>query len=283
MARKKANKSSSLYEKAEDLPDNRKQKYDSILQDFDKQIETFIEQIYSNVSTLEKQINSQFRLAKLKLPSKIRSQKAEDFYYQDSDDTDNQVTLECAKVAVSVSNSIQDEVKIAVKGTTGKKKTGGRGKKSSILAQGPTSTAVRRSTRGRAAPSWISETPLASSTLTAAALGSTTATAKSSRARRNLNPAPTPISKLSMITPKFDPKTPLNRTAMRTRKDEEKFLVSMNGSPVYVGGRAKAKNDNMIPVPIGNGQTLVIPADNPEVQPLIQELIKNCMNVVNKK
>ena len=98
MARKKANKSSSLYEKAEDLPDNRKQKYDSILQDFDKQIETFIEQIYSNVSTLEKQINSQFRLAKLKLPSKIRSQKAEDFYYQDSDDTDNQVTLECAKV-----------------------------------------------------------------------------------------------------------------------------------------------------------------------------------------
>ena len=86
-----------------------------------------------------------------------------------------------------------------------------------------------------------------------------------------------------MITPKFDPKTPLNRTAMRTRKDEEKFLVSMNGSPVYVGGRAKAKNDNMIPVPIGNGQTLVIPADNPEVQPLIQELIKNCMSIMNKK
>lgn len=282
MARKKVSKSSSLYEKAEDLPDNRKQKYDSILQDFDKQVETFIEQIYSNVSTLEKQINSQFRLAKLKLPSKIRNQKAEDFYYQNSDDTDNQVTLECAKVAVSVSNSIQDEVKINVKGTTGKKKTGGRGKKSSILAQGPTSTAVRRSTRRRAAPSWISETPLASSTLTAAALGCTTATAKSSRARRNLIPAPTPIAS-SMITPKFDPKTPLNRTAMRTRKDEEKFLVSMNGSPVYVGGRAKAKNDNMIPVPIGNGQTLVIPADNPEVQPLIQELIKNCMSVVNKK
>merc|ERR1712029_108951 len=110
MARKKVNKSSSLYEKAEDLPDNRKQKYDSILQDFDKQVETFIEQIYSNVSTLEKQINSQFRLAKLKLPSKIRNQKAEDIY--------NQVTLECAKVAVSVSNSIQDEVKINVKGTT---------------------------------------------------------------------------------------------------------------------------------------------------------------------
>ena len=92
------------------------------------------------------------------------------------------------QVAVSVSNSIKDEVTTAVKGAaTGKKKTAGatnkkRSKKSSILAQGPTSTAVRRSTRRRAAPSWISETPLASSTLTAAALGCTTAsTAKSSR------------------------------------------------------------------------------------------------------
>ena len=184
---------------------------------------------------------------------------------------------------MSVSNSIKDEVQTAAgKGATAKKKAGGKkSKKSSILAQGPTSTAVRRSTRKRAAPSWISETPLASSTLTAAALGCTTATAKTSRVRRNLNPAPTPIA--SLITPKFDPMTPLNRTAMRTRRDEEKFLVSMNGSPVYVGGRGKAKNDNLIPVPIGNGQTLVIPADNPEVQPLIQDLIRNCMSIMNKK
>ena len=184
---------------------------------------------------------------------------------------------------MSVSNSIKDEVTTAVKGTTGKKKAASKkSKKSSILAQGPTSTAVRRSTRKRAAPSWISETPLASSTLTAAALGCTTATAKTSRVRRNvLNPAPTPIP--SMITPKFDPTTPLTKTVTRTRRDEEKFLVSINGSPVYVGSRAKAKNDNLIPVPIGNGQTLVIPADNPEVQPLIQDLIRNCMNIMNKK
>jgi len=86
-----------------------------------------------------------------------------------------------------------------------------------------------------------------------------------------------------MITPKFDPTTPLTKTVTRTRREEEKFLVSINGSPVYVGSRAKAKNDNLIPVPIGNGQTLVIPADNPEVQPLIQDLIRNCMNIMNKK
>ena len=97
MAKKKTTKSSSLYEKAEDLPDNRKQKYDSILQDFDKQIETFIEQIYSNVSTLEKQIKSQFKVAKLQLPRNVKSQKAEDFLYQNSENNDN-VTVECAKV-----------------------------------------------------------------------------------------------------------------------------------------------------------------------------------------
>ena len=97
MARKKTTKSSSLYEKAEDLPDNRKKKYDSILQDFDKQIETSIEQIYSNVSSLEKQIKSHFKVAKLQLPRNVKSLKAEDFYYQDVESNDN-ITVECAKV-----------------------------------------------------------------------------------------------------------------------------------------------------------------------------------------
>ena len=57
----------------------------------------------------------------------------------------------------------------------------------------------------------------------------------------------------TMITPKFDPATPLHRTAMRTQKAGEKFLVSMDGSPVYVGGRggSRSKNENLIPVPIG--------------------------------
>ena len=86
-----------------------------------------------------------------------------------------------------------------------------------------------------------------------------------------------------MITPKFDLATPLNRTVSRTAKAEEKFLMSMQGSPVYVGGRSRStKNENLIPLPIGNGQTLMVPADNPEVQPLIQSLIKSCMNIMQK-
>ena len=120
---------------------------------------------------------------------------------------------------------------------------------------------------------------MASSTLTSAALGGFS-TAKTTRAKGRL---PSAAAQTPMIAPKFDMATPLNRTVSRTAKAEEKFLMSMQGSPVYVGARSKSvKNENLIPVPIGNGQTLMVPADNPEVQPLIQALIKNCMKIMNK-
>ena len=58
-----------------------------------------------------------------------------------------------------------------------------------------------------------------------------------------------------MITPKFDMATPLNRTVSRTAKADEKFLMSMQGSPVYVGGRSRStKNENLIPLPIGKSK-----------------------------
>merc|ERR1719266_1433722 len=93
--------------------------------------------------------------------------KVEDFYYNDIDDLD--LKVECAKVAVTVSNTVSDEVKTMFKGPI--KKSGKVSKKkSSILAQGPM-TGTRKSTRKRLAPSWVGGDPLASSTLTAAALG----------------------------------------------------------------------------------------------------------------
>ena len=91
------------------------------------------------------------------------------------------------------------------------------------------------------------------------------------------------VNGLSIITPKFDLTTPLHQTAMRTARADEKFLVSMHGSPVYVPkGKSKSK-DNMIPVPLGNGKTLVLPMDNPEVQPILQNLIKSCMRIMDQK
>ena len=191
-----------VYEKAEDLPEGKKKAYDSILEDFDRQgnilqcrlltnlnllfidsnfsflVASRIEQINSSIEALQKQIKSQFRVAKVRLPKAVRDDKAENFYYNDGDNDEAiadklNMTVELAKVAVEITKEVSAEVKNTVKSKGKKASTKSSKKKSSILSQGPalTSTAVRRSTRKRTAPSWISETPLASSTLTAAALG----------------------------------------------------------------------------------------------------------------
>jgi len=288
MPKKKATSNKDVYEKAEDLPEGRKKIYDSILEDFDKQVDARIEQIFSSIGAIQTQIRSQFKVARLQLPRNVRSMKAEDFYYNDIGNNNTlDLTVECAKVAVSISNTVSNEVK-TVKGQNKKKDGGRKGNKknSSILAQGPSMTATRKSSRKRVASSLVSDVPLASSTLTMAALGGFS-TMKTSRTKGRVAQLQTPSLELgtTMITPKFNPATPLHRTAMRTQKADEKFLVSMDGSPVYVGGRggSRSKNENLIPVPIGDGKTLMVPSDDPQVQPIIQKLIKSCLNGVDKK
>ena len=127
---------------------------------------------------MQTQVKSQFRMNLLKLPRNIRQMKVEDSYYNEEDDdqaiTDKlNLTVECAKVAMSVDKLVSNEVETNVK-SKGKKGTSKAKKKSTILSQGPdlASTGVRRSARKKTSQlSWISETPLASSTWTAAALG----------------------------------------------------------------------------------------------------------------
>merc|ERR1712001_300590 len=276
--KKRVNSNKDVYEKAEDLPEAKKKMYVSILEDFDKQVVARIEQIHSAINALQTQVKSQFRMNLLKEPRNIRQMKVEDLYYNEEDDdqaiTDKlNLTVECAKVAMSVDKLVSNEVKTNVK-SKGKAKA--TKKKSSILSQGPgfANTGVRRSTRKRTNPSsfLISSTPLASSTLTAAALGCTTA--KTSRTKGRLvdqTPASSGIGKM-------------NGLSMRTAKADEKFLVSMQGSPVYVPKAGKSKQkDNMIPVPLGNGKTLMVPTDNPDVQPILQNLIKSCMRIMDQK
>jgi len=277
--RKPAKSAKDVYQKVDDLPEVKKKAYNSILEDFDRQVASRIEQMNSAVEALQKQVTSQFRVAKVRLPKAVREDKAENYYYNENDEEEAiesklNMTVELAKVAVEISKEVSNDVKNNVKSSTTKaKRTRASKKNSSILSHGPslTSTGVRKSTRKRTTSTGFPETPLASSTLTAAALGITsTAIKPTSRAR-------------GMITPKFDPATPLTKTAMRTQRPDEKFLVSMNGSPVYVAkGKAKAK-DNVIPLPIGGGKTLIVPADNPEVQPYLQKLIKTCMGIMNNE
>ena len=168
MPKKNVSTAKNVYEKAEDLPEGRKKIYDSILEDLDKQVEARIEQINSAIGALQKQIKSQFKVALLQQSRATRQLKVEDFYYKDSEvvaeDGKTDLTVECAKLAVSISNNVSKEVKTTVKGATSAKKSQPnatsskrRTKKSSILAShgaGPPMTGVRRSTRKRLEPSW---------------------------------------------------------------------------------------------------------------------------------
>lgn len=245
-----------------------------------------IEQVQSAIGAMQTQVRSQFKVALLQLPRSVRSLKAEDFFLSETHTDD--LTIECAKVAYSVSSSVSNEVSSTVKAFKEPKKANGRRntKKSSILAEGPPMTAARKSSRKRAVNSWVGDTPLASSTLTSAALGGfSTVKHTKTRGRTIKNNLGASSDFPAVITPKFDPATPLIKTAVRSKKSDERFLVSMNGSPVYVGGKGSrtSKEENFIPLPIGDGQTLVVPADNPEVQPLIQKLINSCLSMVNKR
>jgi hypothetical protein len=73
---------------------------------------------------------------------------------------------------------------------------------------------------------------------------------------------------LQFITPKFSMATPLHKSVMRTAKPNE-MLVSLSGSPVYIEamtgkGRGRKPADSvMVPVPIGSGKTLMVPAESP--------------------
>ena len=129
---------------------------------------------------MQTQVKSQFRMNLLKLPRNVRQMKAEDSYYNENDDyqaiTDKlNLTVECAKVAMSVDKLVSNEVNTNVKSKAEKKgMSKSTKKKSTILSQGPdlASTGLRRSSRKKTSQlSWISSTPLASSTWTAAALG----------------------------------------------------------------------------------------------------------------
>ena len=82
--------------------------------------------------------------------------------------------------------------------------------------------------------------------------------------------------KSTVITPKFDPKTPLKRSAMRHRKITENFLISLNGSPVQIMADP-TQNENVIPIPLANGSNILVPVNHPDVQPHVEALIRSCL------
>jgi len=284
----------------EELPDDKKKRYQSLLDDFDKQVEAHIEEARAEMEKMCKQIQNAYRVEIFKLPKDQKNMLQEDVVLKTIEEkkkkTENavrqseifkaNVAKECKNVAESVEKLVQKEVLKVEK--SAKKKGASTVKKTkrkpsfNIL---PPPTDLRRSTRKRI-PTDRSilgmETPMAGPAL---AKGPLTSTAYSNRIRgmgRNGTVMQTPLgpnytaafADVSNITiqPKFDLATPLNKQAsvMRTAKADE-TVISLHGSPIYVGqtarkGRRVKANAispirDTVEIGIGDGKKLVLPVD----------------------
>jgi len=226
---------------------------DLFLKDYDKNVEMTIKEAWRDVETISASINTLYKLELLKLPQEVKDMKWDDYYQQSLDKGQNPLALSeavstcledsiCANVDTQVS-----QLKSAIKTTT-KKKGGGR-KRAANVSQAPPS-ATRSSSRNRTASgNSNTETPATTRRTRGANAMTTPANTK----------APPNMGRTPMITPKFDT-TNMSRTVSRVARANE-VLVSLSGSPVTVGSRASklADSEQVLPVPLGKGQTLNVP------------------------
>lgn len=250
----------------EELSDDKKKKYQSLVEDFHKQVETHIEEARAETEKMCKQIRNAYKVELFKLPKDQKSLLIEDLV-QKTIEAKTQKTVNAvressifqanlAKAKESVDSLVQKEV-LKVEKSAKKKVRGGTStvkkakRKPSFNVLPPPTTDLRRSTRKRI-PTDKSilgmETPMHGPGL---AKGPLTSTAYSNRVRglgRNGTVMQTPMGPnytaafadvsnvLPYITPKFDLATPLHKqpTVMRTAKADE-TIISLHGSPIYVG------------------------------------------------
>ena len=285
----------------EELSDDKKKQYQSLLEDFDKQVESHIEEARAEMEKMCKQIQNAYKVEIFKLPKQHKNLLIEDAVQktleQKQQKTVNAVRessifqANLAKAKESVDNLVQNEV-LKVEKSAKKKARGGastvkKTKRKPSFNVLPPPTDLRRSTRKRI-PTDRSilgmETPMHGPAL---AKGPLTSTAYSNRVRgvgRNGTVMQTPMGPnytaafadvsnvLPYITPKFDLATPLHKqpTVMRTAKADE-TIISLHGSPIYVGQTARKGRrvkGAMAPPPsdnveigIGDGKKLVLPID----------------------
>ena len=286
----------------EQLPDEKKKRYHSMLEDFDKQVESHIEEARSNMEDIMKQIRNSYKVEIFKLLKGQKDLNQEELVLKNIEEKKKkhenvressifQSNLE--KVSENVGNLVINQI-AKVEKSAKKRARGGAStikkvkKKQSFNEPPPPSTGLRRSTRKRI-PSERSflnmETPYGGIGL---AKGPLTSTAYSNRTRgmgRNLTVMQTPCGPnytaafadvsnvLPTITPKFDMATPFNRqlTVMRTAKQNE-TIISLGGSPIYVGqtsrknrrGKANPPSSpaDLVAIGIGDGKKLMIPTNN---------------------
>ena len=285
----------------EQLPDEKKKRYHSLLEDLDKQVEAHIEEARAEMEKMMKQIQNAYRVEIFKLPKDHKNLLQEEVALKNIEEKEKKTgnpiressifQSNLAKVSESVDNLVTNQVakieKSAKKKVRGGASTVKKAKSKRSFSEPPST--VRRSTRKRIASEksiLAMETPHAFGGVRLAK-GPLTSTAYSNRTRpgggRNGTVMQTPYGPnytladvshvLPTVTPKFDMATPLHKqfSVMRTAKQDE-TIISLAGSPIYVGQTTARKNRrNKVLQPssppdhldfkIGDGRKLVVPTN----------------------
>ena len=267
----------------EQLPDEKKKRYHSLLEDFDKQVEAHIEEARAEMERMMKSIKTAYQIEMFKLPKEQRelNQEATVLKNIEAKQKKNENTVRESsifqsnldKVSENIDNLVTNQVakveKSAKKRGRGGTSTVKKAKQKRSFSEPPPPTGLRRSTRKRV-PSektfMAMETPYIRPGL---AKGPLTSTAYSNRTRgigKNSTVMQTPCGPnyssanpfafadvsnvLPTITPKFDMATPLHKqfTVMRTAKQNE-TIISLGGSPIYVGQTTRKNRRGKVHAP----------------------------------
>ena len=138
-------KNPNMYQTASELPDAKKEKYSSIVEDFDKETLARVEEIEAQVNVMKTNIKQVLRRTLLQMPRNVRQLKAEDFYYEPKQEIvpmmnqKIELNTEFAKVAESVNDLVLKDfskLNIKPKMTKTKAKQNKRKKSSILLAEG---------------------------------------------------------------------------------------------------------------------------------------------------
>ncbi|KXJ29781.1 Borealin [Exaiptasia diaphana] len=241
--------------------DERRQKLDDYLQDFDVQVKSRIEQMKLQAKSIISSIKGAYHLELMKMPPNIRKMKLCDFYGSNRVPFEDKTNAPMSKTpAQSTRKKKAPKTEVAEPQTTGRSlrstarkrknvpespscKSKAKLQKTEMLAP----TTSRRSTRKNARSNIQFVTP----------------------ACQVRNIAQTPF-----VTPKFDPSLPVTPALLREPKEGER-IMSMSGSPL--ANIATPAHIAQVLVPIGNGQSLQFTSENSpsQVPRLNQQARKN--------
>ena len=108
-------KNSNIYQTVSELPEAKKEKYSSIVQDFDKETKARVEEIEAQVDVMKTNIKQVLRRTLLQMPRNVRQLNAEDFYYEPKQEIvpmmnqKIELNTEFAKVAKSVNDLVLND------------------------------------------------------------------------------------------------------------------------------------------------------------------------------